>query len=237
MSGARRAAGPGPGPTSSDEVVVWYFRTDEADTDVDGLVAVLDDEERGRADAMRHPTDRRDFVVAHGVSRLILGRQLDLPPAGVRWRPDRSGRPELTGTGGRVQVSLSHSDRLAALALTGYRRVGVDVQRLATGDPTGLAARFFPAAEAGLVAGQSRADRRSAVFTRLWARKEACVKVTGSPLVEGLALPVRGRAGALVGHPAGPVAVRDVPAPDGFRAAVALNGASRFRVTSRRWCG
>lgn len=195
--------------------------------------ALLDDDERRRADALRSPRRRRRFIVAHGAVRVILGGCLAAPPAQLRWRRGRHGKPELAGAWTGRQVNLSHSGGLAMVAVSGRRPVGVDIQRLRSGlAPERLAARYYPEPEAGFVAAAARPVERADRFFRLWARKEACVKAVGGRLMQGMILPVTG---ALVYDPtgalAGPLRVHDIPAPAGFRAAVALTGSHPFLVT------
>jgi hypothetical protein len=75
-------------------------------------------------------------------------------------------------------------------------------------------------------------------FTRLWARKEAFVKVAGGRLQPGLeqVIPPSGVVvdGVGGGPPGGSCLVRDVPAPRGYRAAVAAEGTHAYDVI-RRW--
>lgn len=196
------------------------------------LESLLDEDERRRLDALRRPQPRRRFIAAHGAVRVIVGGCLAAPPEQLRWRRGRHGKPGLAGAWTGRQVNLSHSGRLAVVAVCERRPVGVDIQRLPPGfDPDRLAARYFPEPEAGFVAAARPADRADR-FVRLWARKEACVKAAGGRLMQGMILPVTRNpvcdpGGALPG----PYRVRDVPAPPGFRAAVALAGAQPFRVT------
>ena len=76
-------------------------------------------------------------------------------------------------------------------------------------------------------------------FARLWCRKEACVKAHGGRLAEGLHLPVHLLGPLVVRDPAGTLPgtcrVRDVPAPAGYRAAVALSGDQPFVVRWQVW--
>jgi 4'-phosphopantetheinyl transferase len=226
-------------------VVVWFFRSDEPDTAVADLAALLDDGEIGRAEQIRRDVDRRRFVVAHGVARVLVGRHLGVPAGQLRWRRGPHGKPELCGAWTGAQVNLSHSGDLNAVAITASRRVGVDVQQLVQHlDAAALASRFFPPGEARYVSSTTDPAARAVRFARLWTRKEACVKAVGATLVQGLPLPVRGpqsRRAAVVEHPSGalpgPVRVSDVPAPPGFRAAVALEGADTYRVVRRWWRG
>jgi 4'-phosphopantetheinyl transferase len=61
---------------------------------------------------------------------------------------------------------------------------------------------------------------RGGLFARLWARKEAYLKGVGTGIAVGLESEYVG-AGDRAASPAG-WTVRDVPAPDGYAAAVAL---------------
>jgi 4'-phosphopantetheinyl transferase len=225
---------------NGDTVQVWLVHSDQPDTVVDALRAVLDDEERHRAQTMARPVDRRRYVVAHGAARMIVGRELGAPPAEIRWQRGPQGKPALAGSWTGLEVNLSHSGDLNAVAVTIGRRVGVDVQQmLPTLDTATMATRFFPPAEAQFVVAAADPGERALRFGRLWSRKEACVKACGGTLARGLSLPVDGSPDLVVEQPVGefpgPFRVRDVPAPDGFCAAVALEGAAEYRVTCHHW--
>ena len=213
-------------------VEVWLIRTDLPDPVLAELEMLLDDTERERADALLYPARRSRFIASHGAVRVILGRRLGLPPASLRWRRGPHGKPELAGPG--PHVSLSRSGDLAALAVTHGRPVGVDIQRLPTGlDVSRMAARFYPLQEAEFVSSVSGTARQVDRFTRLWTRKEACLKVSGGRLVPGLAQVVL-QTGIVVGRgetSPGPCLLRDLRVPRGFRAAVAAEGTRPYRVT------
>lgn len=231
---------------AAQTVRVWLVGPQRSARVLARLEAVLDDEERRRADALLSARQRRRFVVAHGAARVILGRQLGVPPARLRWVRGPHGKPELAVPAG-PRVSLSHSGDLAVLAVCALRPVGVDIQRLpADLDAVAMSARYFTGPEASFVAAAERRAGQQARFARLWARKEACVKAGGGRLMQGMALPVhpamrgRGRAGGVLVRGTaealpGPYLVRDIAAPDGFRAAVALEGTEAYRVISRWW--
>jgi 4'-phosphopantetheinyl transferase len=221
---------------AGDVVEVWLIRTDLPERVLAGLLPLLDEGERARADAVIYPASRRQYIAAHGAFRVILGRRLDVPPASLRWQLGPHGKPELAGPGPRV--SFSHSGDFAALAMAAGRRVGVDIQQLLPRlDVTRLAARFYPPQEAEFVATAPVRARQVARYTRLWARKEACVKVAGGRLLPGLeqVIPRTGVVGGGEGGAsAGPCVVRDVRAPRGYRAAVAAEGTDAYDVI-RRW--
>jgi 4'-phosphopantetheinyl transferase len=224
---------------TADTVHVWLIRSDLPPSVINGLAELLDEQERERAAQLLHDSHRRRFTAAHGAARVLLGRYLGVPPRRIRWSYGQEGKPELAAPACDVHVNLSHSGGLAAFALTHRRRVGVDVQQFPPGmDPARMAARFYPPADAGFVTAAIPSDQLSR-FVRLWARKEACLKVTGGRLMQGMRLPVRGSGSVVVHDPRGQlpgtVLVRDVPAPAGFRAAVALQDTRPFRVLRHTW--
>jgi 4'-phosphopantetheinyl transferase len=236
-----------------EAVQVWLVPDQRSPAALADLLSVLDAEERLRADACRTADARRRFVVAHGALRRIVARRLGAPAGEIRWRRGPHGKPELTGRWTGTQVNLSHSDAVGMVAVTASRRVGVDVQRvLPRMDARAMANRYFPPEEARFVLAAADADDRAERFARLWARKEALVKAHGGRLTQGLRIPVRdpGRPGD-PGHPGDPgrpgapgdprdawargYRIADVPAPRGYRAAVALGGPGSYRLDWRRW--
>ena len=228
---------------TGDVADFWLIETDVPDEVVASLERLLDEDERRRAGDFGRAAERRRFVAAHGAARIIIGRRLGAPPAQLAWRHGPHGKPELAGPWTGAQMSLSHSGALAALAITSTRRIGVDIERLRAGvDVSRMSTRFYPPAEARYVLAATGPAEQATRFIRLWTRKEACVKVTGGRLIPGLLLPAAGPGQVLVSDPGGPLPgpylVRDVPVPDdGFCAAVALEGAHPYQVTSHRWPG
>jgi 4'-phosphopantetheinyl transferase len=212
-----------------DTVRVWIVPAGVAPGVQARCREVLDDGERARAGALRHGPDRHAFAVAHGVLRILAGRELGVPPAALRWTAGRYGKPVLTAPWSALHTSLSHSGGMIAVAISTARPVGVDIQHVVPGlEPVGLSARFFPPDEAGYVAAGRDAGARTDRFAHLWARKEAVVKAVGGRLWPNLSIAVRGRDVVSCAEPAGPHRVTDVAAPAGHRAAVALAGAAPF---------
>jgi 4'-phosphopantetheinyl transferase len=220
----------------TDLVRVWIIPVDVPPDTAARCRDVLDDGERARAAAFLSPRDRQRFTVAHGVLRILAGRELKTRSAALSWTPGRYGKPELASPWSGLHTSLSHSGDMIAVAISTARPAGVDIQQLVPGlDTAGLAARFFPADEAGYVAAGHDASVRADRFARLWARKEAVVKAAGGRLWPNLKIAVRGRDVIRCAEPASPHRLADVTAPAGFRAAVALAGAGPFVMEAVGW--
>ncbi len=240
-------------------VRIWLVHTHLSADRLDALADLLDAAERARAAEITEPATHAEFVVSHAAARQILGRLLEVPPGSLRWRHGPSGKPSVAAPLTDLQVSLSHSDGLAAVAVSTGRPVGVDVQgRRSAAGLVRMAERYYPAAEAEFVSRGADEDEVGRRFSTLWTRKEACAKVAGGRLIPALAWPSRplpgspaeadpgqdpdrvdpGRAGAfLSGDPATgePVVVRDLAVPAGFHGAVALAGRGTFAAALHWW--
>ncbi|MGW4807151.1 4'-phosphopantetheinyl transferase family protein [Kitasatospora sp. NPDC004272] len=229
-------------PTTPDVVDVWSIPTDQPPAVVRRLYGLLDAEERARADRSRDPLGGGRFVVARGAVRLLVAERLGAAPAELAWRYGPHGKPApvLPPAAARIQVNWSGSGALALLALAVGRRVGADVERLVgPGAGARIARRHFPPADAALVLDAPTPAEGADRFTRLWCRREACVKVYGGRLAQGLGLPLAGPSPLRLADPAplgpGPLRLADVPVPGPFRAAVAADGDRPFTVRHRTW--
>ncbi|GAA1984733.1 4'-phosphopantetheinyl transferase family protein [Catenulispora subtropica] len=216
-----------------NEVTAWLVDDRVTTRGVADLYALLDHDERRRADCKDTEDGRRRFVVAHGAVRRIAGEYLGAPPGELTWRIGRHGKPELDGRWTGVEVNLSHSGGLCLIALSDKRAVGVDVQRHVPGlAVVAMARRYFAPQEAESVA---EADDPVETFARLWARKEAVSKAAGGRLTQILPLPTTDH--AVVETPSSAYRVLDLGTgiPAGFRAAVACEGRAPFSVDLVPW--
>lgn len=221
-------------PAAEDVVHVWLTRDDVPEVVLAQLYAVLDPQERARADAYLRARDRRRFVVAHAAARSIVGERLGIPADRVRWRIGRHGKPRVAGPRRGIEVNLSHSGGLCAVAVSPDRPVGVDVQRVSpTLDAAAMARRYYSTPEIRFVLGGESAAVRSVRFTLLWARKEAVVKAAGDRLMRGMPISVLDR--GVVELRDRPHRLADLTAPAGYRAAVALRGEQPYHVIESWW--
>jgi 4'-phosphopantetheinyl transferase len=173
-------------------VDLWTVSLDRPAADEARLIASCSPAEQARAARMPVARRRRDFLVARGIVRTVLGTYLEIPAAEVRIATRARGKPFVASPAAPA-FSVSHSHRLAVVAVTPGFEVGVDLElvdpRL---DVVAVARRFLSAQEAVRLAGLDPAARARAFF-RLWTRKEAYAKATG----RGLTVPL----GELLGSP------------------------------------
>ncbi len=141
--------------------------------------ALLSPDERRRAERFAFDEPRRRFIRSRGLLRRALAGVLGGNAGEIPLVDDRLGKPRLADGSGDLRFNVSHSAGLWALALTRGREVGVDVEEVRLDrDLEGIAARFFSAAENGVLRSLPPADR-AAAFYRCWTRKEAWLKARG----------------------------------------------------------
>ncbi|MEU5383636.1 4'-phosphopantetheinyl transferase family protein [Kitasatospora cineracea] len=228
--------------SEADVIDAWSIPTDQPPDVVHRLYGLLDPGERERADRAHDPVEGGRFAVVRGAVRLLVAERLAVAPADLVWHYGPHGKPApvLPPAAEPLQVNWSGSGALALLALAVGRRVGADVEQLARpGVGTRIARRHFPAADAALVLDAPTPADGADRFTRLWCRREACVKVHGGRLAQGLGLPLAGPSPLRLADAAplgpGPLWLADVPVPGPFRAAVAADTDRPFTVRHRTW--
>jgi 4'-phosphopantetheinyl transferase len=140
----------------------------------------LDEHERARAGRYRFERDRRRYIDAHAVLRLLLSARIGVAPERVAFEIDESGKPRLHPAG--CAFSMSRSEDLVLVAMADAGEIGADVERLRSlPDLDALAERCLTPAERAALAALPPAERDLA-FMRAWTRKEACLKALGTGL-------------------------------------------------------
>lgn len=224
-----------------DEVHVWQI-----DLDVDASIYwdLLSDEERERALRFRFERDRDHYTVGRGCVRTLVGRYLKVPPTELRFGYGTHGKPTLASpAGSELRFNLSHSHRVALLAVAAARELGVDIEGVHrdVGDAQ-IARRFFSPDEVAVLLALPEAQRRAAFF-RCWTRKEAYLKARGDGIYYGLhhfaVTLAPGQPPALISNTLEPGEVARwsmaaVPVPPGYEAAVAVEGTG-WTLHCREW--
>ncbi|HXY20397.1 MAG TPA: 4'-phosphopantetheinyl transferase superfamily protein [Gemmatimonadales bacterium] len=224
------------------EVHVWTLRLDLDRAAQERLEAFLSGAEVERARRFVHQTDRRRYVCAHGLLRLVLSGYVGIRPRDIAFEEGPGGKPRLAEQPG-PRFNLTHSDDLALVAVSRDREVGIDVERIREiGSLRALADACFSPAERAALAAIAGPLRLQAAFAG-WTRKEAFLKALG----EGLAMPLDSFDVTLVpGEPPRLLRVEDAPdAPGrytlravqpapGYVGALAVEGRATA-VRSRPW--
>lgn len=167
------------------EIHVWCVDLDAGAEALSRLHALLCEEEQARARRYVFEKDRRRFVVARAVLRILLGRYLYAPGNEICFGYRSAGKPYLKGArrASGLQFNLSHSNGVALIALCADEEPGVDLELIREMDDLeSIVRRFFGPEEIQQWIGLSN-ELRTRAFFDCWTRKEAYVKALGAGLL------------------------------------------------------
>jgi 4'-phosphopantetheinyl transferase len=180
---------PSTGPIPENRVNVWWL---DLATLSDGhwptLEALLDTEERERAQRFHFLHDRHAYIAAHAVARALLTHWTGHEASSWRFIIGPYGKPEVVSPLDQpaLRINLSHTRGLIGVALTPHHDIGVDVEWLERQcDIDGLAQQVFTPEERALLHNKP-ADQKQDIFLTLWTLKEAYIKAIGKGLSQPL---------------------------------------------------
>jgi 4'-phosphopantetheinyl transferase len=205
------------------------------------LQRFLSVEELQRAKRLVVEERREQFVAGRGILRELLGEQLGEDPGAIRISQGEFGKPHLTDhlEPDALCFNLSHAGEFMLVTFAAGREIGVDLEQLRPElDFRPMAERYFSEREQADLFSLPESEQLTA-FYRCWTRKEAYIKATGT----GFSQPsngfdvslLQGEPPALLAHRVKPGDVGrwklyDLEAPQGYCAALAVEGAGKARV-------
>jgi 4'-phosphopantetheinyl transferase len=143
---------------------------------------LLSEEELQRAQRFRFESDRRAYLVSHGLLRKALSwAEPSVSPEDWVFARTPMGRPEVDRPEviPRLRFNISHTNGLVACVITSDMDCGVDVEDMtARSDIEPLSRRILAASERAYIAALPEEERLCGFF-RLWTLKEAYTKARG----------------------------------------------------------
>ena len=163
---------------------IWSARYEDLNCHFRDLSNIVSRDEQKTASAFRKSADARKYLLRHGLVRIILAQYTHHTPKMLSFITGKNGKPELDPQGAHAELSfnLSHTSDMVLMGVTKKRRIGVDIVKM---DPS---YQFQDTAEYLLTPAEKACFKRIEpalryqVFFRVWAIKEAILKVTGSTL-------------------------------------------------------
>lgn len=170
---------------SSDEAHIWRARLDLDDSYQHSFLQLLSPDEKTRASKFRFPRDSRNYIVARGILRTLIGQYLEMPPQEISFQYSKFGKPTLEGIDS-LQFNISHAKNVALFAFTKKFTVGVDVEYVNPEiEVNDIARSFFATKEVSNLLALPE-EQQPLAFFNCWTRKEAFIKAIG----EGLSFPL-----------------------------------------------
>ncbi len=145
---------------------------------------ILSKEEKERWQRFKFAKHRHQFLVSHALVRHVLSRYALIAPDEWEFSQNSFGRPEvmMPPNSPNLRFNLSHTDGLAALAVTLGQDIGVDVESADRINASpGIANRFFSPFEVEALFKQPDHEQKQRLF-EYWTLKESFIKAKGMGL-------------------------------------------------------
>jgi 4'-phosphopantetheinyl transferase len=165
-------------------VDVWQADLNQYARCLSKLTAVLNEQEKQRADTFQQPLLRNRYIAVRAITRHVLANYLSAQPADLQFSLGEYGKPDLISDS--LYFNISHTDHLLLIAVGNLPDIGVDIELIKTrSNMDGMAKRCF--AESEFQFWQPLPEPQSQeTFYRLWTKKEAFVKAIGRGIALGL---------------------------------------------------
>lgn len=165
----------------SSEVDIWFFNLN--DPIPKHHPKLLSPDEAARAERFHFDKHRHHFTRARAMLRCVLAHYLNAEPASLAFEYGKHGKPSLQHHP-QLQFNLSHSGKLALLAVGHTHPVGIDIEAFSERPYAGIGRQVFSEHENTKLDALAN-PLKPMMFFNVWSQKEAFIKYWGL----GLAYP------------------------------------------------
>ncbi len=161
-------------------VHIWLASIEEEAGSLEYLLKILPADEEKRAERYVFEKDRKRYIIAHGILRLILARYIPIEPENILLTVKKRGKPVLNQPEyGNISFNISHSNNYIVFALALGMEIGIDIEYMKDlPNSDEIVKRFFSMKEIKEYFELTAGVRKRAFFT-CWTRKESFIKATG----------------------------------------------------------
>ena len=161
-----------------DEIHVWINHYNDSESLSGTIISFLSASEIKRANAFRFNEDRKRYIQAHALLRIILSEYTGILPREINYNIGPHGKPCLSPSS-TVNFNLSHTKEMIAVAISPEYNIGIDIEKLACMDDMESVAHQFMSREEYNTMSFMKADAKKDYFYQCWVQKEALVKASG----------------------------------------------------------
>jgi 4'-phosphopantetheinyl transferase len=165
---------------SDQDLHIWLVDVAKEVHNLEYLSSILSTGEIERAKRFIFEKDRKQYIVAHGILRLLLARYLEMEAEGINFSTIKKGKPVLDlSDPSDYRFNMSHSNNLVIYAITRKREVGIDIEYARKFTNCDLIADSFFSQKEIVEYFSLPAELRMKAFYTCWTRKEAFIKAVG----------------------------------------------------------
>ncbi len=166
----------------NDSVHLWYAWLDRSEQEIGYFAGLLSQEERQHAERFRFSHDRYRYIVRRGILRTLLSEYIGQEPHALRLAKNPFGKPYIQDGPRSLGFNVSHSQGLAAIAVSETRDIGVDVEQLRPMEHIPQMVKHFFSPEEQARFGPGSDSDLTLLFFQHWTGKEAYIKALGQGL-------------------------------------------------------
>ena len=158
------------------------------DSIFDQLESLLSEQEIDRSKRFRFENNRREYIAAHALCRVMLSEFSDTPPRDWQFESGPHGRPEIVsdGNAGNLRFNISHTRGMVCVGVTRDHDIGVDVEWMGRNNALDeIAKAKFAKPELAQLHDLPGTEKRKKFFL-FWTLKESYIKAIGKGLLEPL---------------------------------------------------
>lgn len=167
----------------ANEILIVSASLDISDDEEKYLTTLLSLDEAERANRFRFPLHRKRFIAARGLLRRLISQYIQIDAAKIQFAYQDHGKPYLPGN--PLQFNISHSHDIAVFAFSKSNILGIDIEKIEKQYDDAVAKRFFSDEEYAQLHALPL-HLRTEGFYRIWAAKEAVIKLSGHGIGMGL---------------------------------------------------
>jgi 4'-phosphopantetheinyl transferase len=171
---------------NSHEIFIWHIEPEslQEPAQLSRFFEWLSPEERAQHGRFRFDKHKHTYLVSHALVRSALSLMTQMEPAKFSFKTNAYGKPFIATPiqHETLHFNLSHTDGLAAVAISKHTALGIDVENKDRQVLTqSLAEQFFAPEECHAVA-QASEHERSTKMLEFWTLKESYIKAVGMGL-------------------------------------------------------
>jgi len=164
------------------QISVLTLNYDSTDSIIENSLNLLSIKERDRASRFRFENDRQEFLKRRIFLREVLAGITGLPMGSIELSEDMHGKPMCSQLSIELNCffSCSSSNNLAVIAIANGYELGVDIQHIPIHyELNDLPGHLFSENERKVISSSVEPEK---VLCKIWTKKEAIAKLTGSGL-------------------------------------------------------